>query len=154
GELVPKVFALKNKEWVCLKLSPAMRWFSISVWPAVWLLEHSASLITRWGERRWKPQSDEKRIPGETALQELRAVTGLARMSRLIGLHEEDIILNAARLSSTPLQEIMLPSQYVSMLNVDDSLADSLISAHHDMHTRFPVTERRGDPQAIVGYVN
>ena len=22
------------------------------------------------------------------------------------------------------------------------------------MHTRFPVTERRGDPQSIIGYVN
>ena len=25
GELVPKVFALRNKEWVCLRLSPVMR---------------------------------------------------------------------------------------------------------------------------------
>ena len=28
------------------------------------------------------------------------------------------------------------------------------IAAHQDMHTRFPVTERAGDPQQIVGYVN
>ncbi len=28
GELVPKVFALRNKEWVCLSLSPAMCWFA------------------------------------------------------------------------------------------------------------------------------
>ena len=28
GELVPKVFALRNKEWVCLRMSPAMRWIS------------------------------------------------------------------------------------------------------------------------------
>src|SRR5262245_48035647 len=27
GELVPKVFALRNREAVCLALSPAMRWF-------------------------------------------------------------------------------------------------------------------------------
>jgi putative hemolysin len=33
-------------------------------------------------------------------------------------------------------------------------LAESLIRAHHDMHTRFPVTERADDPQGIVGYVN
>jgi putative hemolysin len=25
GELVPKVFAMRNKEWVCLRLSPLMR---------------------------------------------------------------------------------------------------------------------------------
>jgi putative hemolysin len=154
GELVPKVFALKNKEWVCLQLSPAMRWFSMSVWPAVWLLEKSASVITSWGERRWKPKSQERRIHEASALQELRAVAALARTFRLIGIHEEDIIVNAARLSSTPLRGIMLPAEYISMLNVDDSLGDSLIAAHHDMHTRFPVTERHSDPQGITGYVN
>ena len=36
GELVPKVFALGNREWVCLRLSPLMEWFSWCVWPAVW----------------------------------------------------------------------------------------------------------------------
>ncbi|MCI0491731.1 MAG: hemolysin family protein [Planctomycetes bacterium] len=154
GELVPKVFALKNKEWVCLQLSPGMRWFSLSVWPAVWLLEKSVSVITSWGERRWKPKSAERRIHEEATLQELRAIAALARTFRLIGIREEDIILNAARLSSTPLKAIMLPAQYVSMLNIDDSLGDSLIAAHHDMHTRFPATERYGDPQAITGYVN
>ena len=37
GELVPKVFSLRNKEWVCLRLSPWMIWFSRSIWPAVWV---------------------------------------------------------------------------------------------------------------------
>jgi putative hemolysin len=39
GELVPKVFAIRNKELVCLRLSRAMKWFSSSVWPAVWMFE-------------------------------------------------------------------------------------------------------------------
>src|SRR5262245_12232613 len=54
GELVPKVFALRNKEWVCLTLSPWMRWFSFSVWPAVWLFETVVSAIADWGERRFR----------------------------------------------------------------------------------------------------
>jgi putative hemolysin len=28
GELIPKVFALRNAEWVCLRLSPIMRWLN------------------------------------------------------------------------------------------------------------------------------
>ncbi|MFN9851705.1 MAG: CNNM domain-containing protein, partial [Planctomycetota bacterium] len=39
GELVPKLFALRNKEWVCLTLSPWMWWFSIGTWPIIWVLE-------------------------------------------------------------------------------------------------------------------
>jgi putative hemolysin len=40
------------------------------------------------------------------------------------------------------------------MLVADQSLAEALIVAHQDMHTRFPVTEERGNAQKIIGYVN
>ena len=39
------------------------------------------------------------------------------------------------------------------MLWLDDSLANSLLAAHLDLHTRFPVCQRRQDPQTILGYV-
>ncbi|MEX0585633.1 MAG: CBS domain-containing protein, partial [Pirellulales bacterium] len=153
GELVPKVFALRHKEWVCLKLSPMMEWFSFSVWPAVWFFETSVELIMHWGSR-WQPKQGQGGHSDEGALQELRAIAALARMSRLIGAREEGIIVNAARLSNLQIRRIMLPSEYISTLGLDAELADALIAAHHDMHTRFPVTERDADPQSIVGYVN
>lgn len=153
GELVPKVFALRNKEWVCLRLSPLMQWFGYSVWPAVWLFERSVTLIIRFGESCW-PGGRKHRPQDDTALQELRALAALARTSRLIGVREERIIDHAARLSSSPVASIVLPAEYINMLYAEDSIQDGLLAAHHDMHTRFPVTERRGDPQAIVGYVN
>lgn len=154
GELVPKVFALRNTEWICLRLSPLMRWFAISVWPAVWFFETSVTGITKLGERRWKPIGASRSSSDEVALQELRAIAAVARTSRLIGGREEKIIVNAVRLSTTTAQSILLPAQHISMLNADDSLADSLVAAHHDMHTRFPVTEKTDDPQRIIGYVN
>jgi putative hemolysin len=153
GELAPKVFALRNKEWVCLRLSPPMEWFSFSVWPAVWFLEKSTALITRLGERGWRMRKE----PGpsnDATLQELRAIAALARTSRLIGIREEGIIVNAARIANTPVRTAMLPAQNFSMRDVNASMADSLVAAHSDMHTRFPVTERAGDPQGIIGYVN
>ena len=152
GELVPKVFSLRNKEWVCLKLSRPMEWFAYSVWPAVRFFEGSVGLIMRWGERRWRRTGHAG--SEQAALQELRAIAALARTSRLIGVREERIIVSAARLSSTPVRAIMLPSEFISMLDADASLADALIAAHQDMHTRFPVTEQADDPQQIVGYVN
>lgn len=153
GELVPKVYALRHKEFVCLKLSPLMEWFAISVWPAVWFFETSVDVIMRWGTRL-QPKSGQPGHSDEAALQELRAIAALARMSRLIGAREEGIIVNAARLSNLPIRRIMLPAEYISTLNLDDELADALIAAHHDMHTRFPVTQQLGDPQSIIGYVN
>lgn len=151
GELVPKVFSLRHKEWVCLLLSPAMEWFGLAVWPAVWLFERATNLIMSLGSRA---TAAEVAASEESTLQEIRTAANVARTSRLIGRREENIIVGASELSETPVREAMLPAEHISMLNVDDPLGVSLVAAHNDMHTRFPVTERPNDPQAIVGYVN
>ncbi len=153
GELAPKIFSLRNNEWVCLRLSPWMSGIAGIAWPIVGVLEKSTSIITRWGERRWR-----QRVPqtkSEAAeLQELRAVAALARTAKLIGAREENIILNAARLSARPVRESMLRAEHINMLVADSTLGEALVTAHLDLHTRFPVTEEPGNPQRIVGYVN
>jgi putative hemolysin len=153
GELVPKLFALRNKEWVCLTLSPWMWWFAIGTWPVIWVLEWGATKIMDGIERLWIPKSHIENRNEAIELQELRAIASLARTSRLIGSREENIILGAARLASRQLLEILLPANQIHTLFLEDSLAESLIAAHMDMHTRFPVTSRKGDPQQIMGYV-
>ncbi|HEU4333312.1 MAG TPA: hemolysin family protein [Candidatus Eisenbacteria bacterium] len=152
GELIPKVYALRNAERVCLTFSPFMRWFSLSVWPAVWFFETVVRGVMSWGERRARPSDASQSEASQ--LQDLRAAVGLVRASRLIGQREERIILRATELQSRPVREIMLPAEHVNMLHADAGLSDSLIAAHLDMHTRFPVVERPGDPQTIIGYVN
>jgi len=154
GELIPKVFALRNKEWLCLRLSPAMRWFTLCVRPVVCLFEVLVHTVMCWSERCWHPNVSDQTNAEASELQELRAMATMARGLRLIGSREEKIILGAAALSKRPVHAIMLPAGSMSMLYADDSLMDSLIRAHLDLHTRFPVTSRPNDPQAVVGYVN
>ena len=48
----------------------------------------------------------------------------------------------AAELAETTVAECMLPAEHISMLNLTDHIGDSLVAAHNDMHTRFPVTEQ------------
>ncbi len=154
GELVPKVFAIRNKELVCLRLSPGMKWFTFSVWPAVWLLENAVMAIMNWNERRRKNGSLDLHRAESAEFQSLRASAALARASRLIGERQEKIILHTAHLSGRPVREIMLPAEFISMLDVGATLDESLITAHLDMHTRFPVAQNPGDPQSIIGYIN
>lgn len=153
GELIPKVFALKHKDWVSLKLSPGMRLLSKVVYPAVWALEAVVRTLMAWSERRWQPRLDGyKTEVGE--MQELRAIVALARTSRLIGGQEERIILGAARLSSRSIAEIMIPIKDIVTLDLGHTMAESLTLAHTDMHTRFPVCAEPGNAQTICGYVN
>lgn len=151
GELVPKVFSLRHKEWVCLLLSPPMEWFGFAVWPAVWVFERSTNVIMSLGNMT---RNQENAQAEEATLQEIRAAANVARTRRLIGSREEGIIVGASELSETPVRNSMLPAEHISMLNANDPLGVSLVAAHNDMHTRFPVTERAHDPQGIIGYVN
>lgn len=153
GELVPKLFALRNKEWVCLTLSPWMRGFSLLAWPLVWLLEASATGLMDLTEKLWSPKSPHESKTEAVELQELRAIASMARTSSLIGSREENIILGAARLASRNLAEIALPASQIHILPLSSTLSECLIAAHMDMHTRFPVAKDKNDPQTIVGYV-
>lgn len=148
GELVPKVFALRNKELVCLTLSPIMQWFSISVKPAVWFLESSVSWIMRIVGISGNAADN------QAVIKELHGAAAFARISRLIGQREEGIIMSASRLSSTPVRKVLMPAEFIDMLTVDHTLSEALLAAHLNMHTRYPVTEVAGDAQRIIGYVN
>jgi putative hemolysin len=148
GELVPKVFALRNKELVCLTLSPILEWFAVSVKPAVWFLENSVTWIMRIGGRR--NDDDENKA----AMQELHGAAAFARISRMIGQREEGIIMSASRLSTTPVKKIALPAEHMDMLVAEQAISDALLAAHQNMHTRYPVTEEEGNAQRIIGYVN
>lgn len=151
AELVPKMFALNNRELICLKFSPTMKIFSIIAYPVVTVLERLVKFFLHAGDKSgyFKKASDDQ--PG---LHELNAAATLARASRLIGAREEKIVLSASQLSIRPVREIMLPIADVSMIPLKSTLSEALIRAHLDMHTRFPVCETEGDPQTIQGYLN
>lgn len=154
GELVPKVFALRNKELVCLRLSIAMRGFAMIVWPIVWFLDTCVSGVIRLGEMLWINKTAGDRQSENAELMELRESVALARTSLLIGEQEEKIIMEAATFAQRPVGEIMLPADFISTLDVNQTVTEALVEAHLDMHTRFPITTTPDDPQTIVGYVN
>lgn len=153
GELMPKLFALRNKEWVCLTLSPVMQFLSWSAWPMVWFLETSASGLMNLIDRIWRPGSHGNAKAEAAELQELRAIASMARTSRLIGAREENIILGAARIASRQVHEIILPADDIRMLSLETPLNKVLAEVVLDLHTRFPVSATPGDAQTIVGYV-
>lgn len=150
GELVPKVLAIKYSEWVVITFSPVMYLFSRVVLPAVWVFETTTTMLVALVSRML-PNDERDDLQG--GLYELRAQASILRASKVIGTQEEHIILQASRLSSMRVGDIMMPEDDIVMVVADAPLSENLVIAHMDLHTRFPVTTRRGDPQAIIGYV-
>jgi len=150
GELVPKVLAIKNPEWVCVTLSPAMWAFAVVIYPAVLLFEWLTTTLVELIERLLPQRKSDDHLAG---MHELRAQVNLLRASQAIGVQEERIILQASRLSTMKVKDIMMPDDDIVMVVADAPLSENLVIAHMDLHTRFPVTTRKGDPEGIIGYV-
>jgi putative hemolysin len=147
SELVPKVLALQNREAVLLWLSGPMRVLSVVFSPVVVVFEKTVRALVRLVS-----------LPHETEEQrartELFSAAARARALKLIGPFEERIVNAAAALSVKPVGEAAIPREDISLIPAEFSLADALVRAHTDLHTRFPVAEKDGDPGTIIGYVN
>jgi putative hemolysin len=150
AELVPKMIALNNKEWVVLYLSPFMRILSQIVHPVVSVIEATVKAVISILPKKTRAETGTR---GQW-LYELKAAISMARTMKLLGEREEKIVLAAAHLSTRPVHDIIIPVRDISTIYVGSSLEDALIQAHLDMHTRFPVCMRQNDPQSIDGYVN
>jgi len=151
AELIPKIFAIKNSEWVVLRLSKMMVYFSYVANPVVSIMEYIVKSAIKFIDKK-KPINS----PNDTqsSLFELTAALALARTSRLIDAQQEKIVMSAAQLSLRPIKDVMIPVADICMIPKNSTLADALILAHLDMHTRFPVCENIHDPQTIQGYIN
>ncbi len=151
GELIPKVFAIENKEWVCLRLAPIMRVVAWLLWPVAHFFEWCVKWMLKFIRILFKGKMEEwGDIPG---FHELQAAVSLARTKQLMGAREEKIVLSAAQLSRRRIDEIILPASEISMLPSNLSLSEALIRAHLDLHTRFPICAVENDPQTIEGYI-
>jgi len=151
AELVPKMFAFNNREWVCLKLSPFMKRLTHIVYPLVRIFETIVKKAVVFSSKKMKGRTESAEHVG---LHELKAAATLARSSKQIGANQEKIVLSAADLSSRPISSIMLPASEISMISLHSSMNDALVKAHLEMHTRFPVCEKDNDPQTIKGYIS
>ena len=149
AELAPKTFAIKNKEFVVLRLSPCMRVLYAVLAPIVRIMEAIVRALTRRFSRTPDPKEMQK-----TAWEDLRTAAAIASSSRLFGKTEEKIVLSSAQFCIRTIREIQVPLDQVYMLDANDSIADTFVKAHLDMHTRFPVRGNPQDPQSIIGYLN
>jgi len=85
--------------------------------------------------------------------EEINAIARSAFLARKIGAEQADIISAGARLGDRTAVQIMVPTEEISLLDVDMPLQKAFIKAHLDSHTRYPLCEGNS-PDKIIGYVN
>jgi len=141
-EILPKTIGVRYNRGVSLIFAQPLRLLVRVFHP----ISRLVNLINR-------PFEGRGRASQVVSLDEIGALAGLARLSNLIGLHQEKIITNASRLSQRPVSEVMIPTDQVTFLSTSQTLPDAIVTAHLDPHTRFPICE--GDNcDRVAGYIN
>ncbi len=107
--------------------------------------------LIHWVNRPFEAAPAAGRPPA--TIEEITVLAGLARLANQIGPQQEQIIVSATRLADLRARDVMLPTEQIAFLSTSQTLADALLTAHIDAHTRYPVCEQ-GNPDRVVGYVN
>ncbi|MGF9729021.1 hemolysin family protein [Bacillus licheniformis] len=147
GELAPKTIAIQKAETVTLLFAQPMIWFYRIMFPFIWLLNHSARMITSlFG---LKPTGEHELAYSE---EELRTLLSESYRSGEINQNELKYVNNIFKFDERTAKEIMVPRNEMSVLSLDDSLKKAKQLIKETKHTRFPVMEE--DKDHITGMIN
>ncbi|WP_161602436.1 CNNM domain-containing protein [Tautonia marina] len=142
-EILPKTMGVRyNRQlapWIAQPLAILIKVLS----PILWLIHFI--------NRPFQPRR-EKGKPDAT-IEEIAALAGLARLSNLIGSHQERIIKETTRLTTKRVEHLMIPVEDVAFLSTEQTVDEAIGVAQATPHTRFPVCEE-SDVDRVIGYVN
>ena len=80
-------------------------------------------------------------------------LASIARSGRVIGLEQENIIINAIRLNHTTVERVMIPSGQVDFIHDTDHIDVILDKALQSGRTRYPITST-GQSSDISHFIN
>lgn len=145
GELVPKQIALRDPEAVAVKVAPAMMLLAKVSLPLVWLLDRSGkALLWLLGHRG---EAEEK-----VSEEEIHTLVVEAENAGVLEPGEKEMIAGVMRLGDLPVGAVMTPRHEVSMIDVNDPLAEVATTIAGSTHSHFPVFD--GDRDHVLGLVN
>ena len=147
GEMAPKSMALRRAEvlalWTALPLY-AVYW---SMWPAIWVLNHSANWILRAVGLSSAPSLDSTYTTDEIKLI-LRSSSGPGRLSR----DELRILAHALDFETLTVVELKRPAGEMVSLYADQSLEQNLETIRTHRYTRYPLFTRSGGD--LIGLIH
>lgn len=146
GEMVPKRIAMKNAERFSLTMAGPITVIAKLFAPLVWLLTKSTNGILRLCGI--DPESDEEIVTEEDLL--LMADAG--RKKGTIDDSENDIIRNVFAFDDLTVGEICTHRKEVSILWMDETVAEWEQTIHESRHSVYPVCGDSVDQ--IIGVLN
>lgn len=139
-EILPKVIGVSFLRQLAPQVGPVLAVVTKVMRPFVRLTELMFSRVSSQRESEQITTAD------------LVTLASLARSGKVIGLEQENIIINAIRLSHTSVACAMIPSDRVQFIRQGASFESILALAQATGHSRYPVS-RTDDAKDIFAYI-
>ncbi|HET7756066.1 MAG TPA: CNNM domain-containing protein [Steroidobacteraceae bacterium] len=144
-ELAPKIYAASNPEGVALRAAGIYRVLVLVARPALWLTNRMAyGLLRPFGVGRTA------RTTQALSAEELRTV--VIEAAPVIPARHRQMLLSILDLGRITVNDIMIPRQEISGIDVNESWDDILEQLRQTPHTRLPVYE--GELDNLIGLLH
>ncbi len=144
-ELTPKIYAATYPEGVALSAAPIYRGLVLVARPVLWLTNRLAyGLLALFGVGR------ATRASHALSSEELRTV--VAEAGPLINPRHRQMLLSILDLGQVTVNDIMIPRQEISAIDVQESWDDILDQLRQTPHTRLPVYD--GELDKLIGILH
>jgi putative hemolysin len=147
GELVPKAITLQKWETTSVILARPLQLLGIVTYPLVWVLDRSASAVTRLFGVDPAPAGLVRHSE-----EEIRHIVAEAEDTGLIEAGEEEMLYKVFDFADKEAHEVMVPRPQVVALSVDLPPQECLESLIDSPYTRYPVYRESLDD--IVGILH
>jgi CBS domain containing-hemolysin-like protein len=148
GEMAPKTIAIRLPLQTSLWAAYPMHFFYVVMYPFIWALNESATLLLRWCGL--EPAAEGH---GAHSEEELRLLITATRQEAGAPPLGRDLVLNAMGIRHRVARDVMRPRQEIVGLGTTDSLADILALAERTRFSRFPLLQD-GDIDRTLGVVH
>ncbi|MBI3210493.1 MAG: HlyC/CorC family transporter [Candidatus Solibacter usitatus] len=145
GEVVPKNVGIDKRDRLAVIVAPALLVFFRVVEPFVFVLEKSASAISRMIGVRGMAHVGH-------SVEELKFILQASLRDGILEGFSEKAMQRLLDLQEYLTREIMVPRSQVVSASSDSSIENLLRVANESQYTRLPIYE--GRPENLIGYVH
>ncbi|MDE5600031.1 MAG: hemolysin family protein [Oscillospiraceae bacterium] len=143
GEVIPKTIARDRAEFVCMKSSGIIHFFTIIFTPIIFVFDKIKNIIDKTDDNDKKPTMTE---------QELKFVIDEIEYQGILEDHEGELVRSALDLDETTAEKAMTPRVDLVSIEVDSDIEDVRDIFLNEKYSRLPVYKK--DIDNVIGILS
>jgi CBS domain containing-hemolysin-like protein len=147
GELAPKSMALRMPEAISVWTAAPLYGFYWLMYPAIWILNHSANRLLRWTGLDPSHGTD-----AHYSADEIKLIVRRGATSEKLSRDDWNVVAYAIDFSDLTVSDLMRPMSEVAAFRLGATFAENMDTAYRHRYSRYPFLDHDGE--TVLGVVH